>query len=452
MAAAIAIIRPDQRMRLLLDLFYLLGIVVISPWLLYRRVVESAKPAESRVGERLGADLGDPLAASVWLHGSSVGEVSLLKPLVRKLQAERPDLPLVITSHTAAGVVAARRAYPSQHVRRFPFDISFVHERWLDWCRPRAIVVVESDLWPNHLLAAARREIPVAVVNAKLSEKSYQRHRRFKIVARAMQHVALIAAQTDEHAERFAGLGIARERIRVTGNMKYDTTSDPAEANVRTELRNALGFADDDVVVIGGSLHPKEDVDLLASHAELLSRGISHRLIIVPRYPDQRDVVLAHAVELGFSAVAKTVLDADPARQLGADGVLVVDTLGELGRFYAAADIAFVGGSLYYRGANKGGHNLMEPAILGLPVLFGPYNFSFKETVADLLAKDAGLLVRDRAELVDALAGLITSREQRAALGQRARRVVIDGQGASQRNLALLLPLIDGGPGCSGVS
>jgi 3-deoxy-D-manno-octulosonic-acid transferase len=195
--------------------------------------------------------------------------------------------------------------------------------------------------------------------------------------------------------------------------------------------------------VVGGSLHPQEDEDLLAAFAATRDGSRRTRLIIVPRYPDQAPAVMEHVRRAGFGAMAYSGLAEALATAPDPDCVVVVDKLGQLRQMYAAADIAFVGGSLYYRGANKGGHNLMEPAILGLPVLFGPYNFSFRETVADLLAADAGLLVRDREALTRALVELVTSEVRRAELGARARAVVLSRQGASARNLDLLLPMLD---------
>jgi 3-deoxy-D-manno-octulosonic-acid transferase len=314
---------------------------------------------------------------------------------------------------------------------------------------PRLIVIVESDFWPNHLFAARRRGVPVGVINAKLSDRSFRLHHWSRIVPRALRSVSLVAAQTAEHAARFEGLGVPPERVTVTGNMKYDQTVDDQEAGLRSALRRRLGYPEDACVIVGGSLHPGEDQDLLAAFRQVLTRQPSARLAIVPRYPESASAVLQNVRAAGYPAVAKSQLDSDPERAVRADEIVVVDVLGELRKFYTAADVAFVGGSLYFRGSNKGGHNLMEPAIRGLPVLFGPHNFSFRETVADLLAADAGMLVRDRAELAAALSGLADSDETRHRMGSRARRVVLERQGASRRNLELLLPLLDAAPGCS---
>jgi 3-deoxy-D-manno-octulosonic-acid transferase len=228
--------------------------------------------------------------------------------------------------------------------------------------------------------------------------------------------------------------------------MKYDLTPQSGAADRGRELRASLGFVAGDVVIIGGSLHDQEDEALLDAFVAARAAVPATALAIVPRYPADADTVEQRAEARGLAVTRKTAVDSGAARPPGRDGVLVVDTVGELGRLYAIADLAFVGGSLFFRGANKGGHNLMEPAIFGVPVLFGPYNFSFKETVDDLLAADAGTLVRDAAELQARVLVLVGDRAARLALGQRAQRVVDQGRGATARNYALLAELLRARP------
>ena len=204
----------------------------------------------------------------------------------------------------------------------------------------------------------------------------------------------------------------------------------------------AWATRDDDVVIIGGSLHEQEDEALLDAYGAARKVSALSALIIVPRYPADAQIVEQHARQRGFGPVRKSVIDRGEAAAPGRAGVLLVDTVGELGQLYAVADIAFVGGSLFFRGSNKGGHNLMEPAIVAVPVLFGPYNFSFKETVEDLLAADAGWLVSNAAELASAVARLVGDRDLRRELGMRAQRVVREGQGATSRNYDLIVELM----------
>jgi 3-deoxy-D-manno-octulosonic-acid transferase len=274
-----------------------------------------------------------------------------------------------------------------------------------------------------------------------MSAKSYRIHSRTRLIPRVLAELDLLAVQTEEHAARLRSLGVPPERIRVTGNMKYDLTRPPADLEESAALRRALGYAAEDVVIIGGSLHEHEDVALLDGFAEARAANDRAALIVVPRYPSEVAEVEQHARARGHRTARKSEVDAKREAPPGRAGVLIVDTVGELAKLYGAADIAFVGGSLFFRGANKGGHNLMEPAILAVPVVFGPYNFSFKETVEDLLAKNAGRLVADSRELAAALVQLVVEGRERRELGLRAQRVVRAGQGATSRNYDLLRAL-----------
>ena len=426
-------------MRLLLDFVYLLACIFLSPWLVYRLLAAGRRD----FALRFGIGLRDSLPSCIWLHGSSAGEVAVLRPLVAMLEREHPEIPLVISAFTATGLATARKIYARHRVVPLPMDLSFVVARYLRCLSPRLLVVAESEFWPNLISVAHARGIPAALVNGKMSAKSFRVHRRTQLVARVLRKFAVLAMQTEEHAERLEALGVERARLKVTGNMKYDLAQPTAGAVGALDLRAALGYGPSDVVIIGGSLHDGEDEALLDAYAAARAACADAALVIVPRYPAEAEAVERRARERGFAATLKTAVDAGAATAPGRSGVLVIDTIGELGRLYAVADLAFVGGSLFFRGANKGGHNLMEPAILGVPVLFGPFNFSFKETVDDLLAADAGKLVRDAAELERNVVELVVDRDARRTLGLRAQRVIEAGRGATARNYALLAQLLD---------
>jgi 3-deoxy-D-manno-octulosonic-acid transferase len=323
-----------------------------------------------------------------------------------------------------------------------PFDLSFVVRRCFRHFDPELVIVAESEFWPNFIAGARRRGIPVVLINGKMSAKSYRVHARTGLIARVLRMLDLVAVQTEEHAGRLRSLGVDVGRLRVTGNMKYDLTRATTDRDQAQALRRSLGYEPNDIVIIGGSLHEQEDEALLDAYAAARRTSAAVALILVPRYPADAAAVEQRVRARGYTAISKTAVDSGRERACGRDGVLVVDTVGELGKLYAVADIAFVGGSLFFRGANKGGHNLMEPAILAVPVLFGPYNFSFKETVEDLLAADAGRLVHDPQELSDVIVSLVTDGAARRELGARAQRVVHEGQGATARNYALLVELL----------
>lgn len=425
-------------MSLLLDFCYLLAFLLASPWIVYRLTVTRSFKL---LPQRLGFGLAPEPHETIWLHGSSVGEISLLKPLVAMLEREWPRSRLVVSSYTQTGLESARAAYPRHRIVAFPLDLSFVVRRFLERLNPRLVIIVESELWPNFLLATRRHKAATVVLNGKMSAKSFAFHARTRLIPHALRGVDLLAVQTEEHAARFRALGVPADAVRVTGNMKFDLAKLSADRGNRAGLRESFGYGPEDVVIIGGSLHAGEDAALLRAFTGLAGRGRA-ALVLVPRYPAEAAKVVEDVAAAGLDAVLKTAFDEGRREAPGKHGVLVVDTLGELGRLYAAADIAFVGGSLYYRGANKGGHNLMEPAILGLPVLFGPYNFSFKETVDELLAGAGGILVHDETELGTALAALTADRAARRAMGQHAREIVVSGQGATARNFALLSKLL----------
>jgi 3-deoxy-D-manno-octulosonic-acid transferase len=427
-------------MSVLLDLIYLIVLVLASPWILYRLI---AKRDGGNLALRFGFGLGPALSRSIWLHGSSAGEVALLKPMVRRLERDFPDTPIVISAFTSTGLSIARATFARHTVVPFPLDFWFVVKRMLNRFDPALVVVVESEFWPNFLRAANVRGVPTVLLNGKMSAKSYAMHSRTRLIRKVLSTFAVIAVQQEEHAERFRSLDVPEDRIVVTGNMKYDLTRAERDPDRRAALRARLAYRRDDIVVIGGSLHDEEDAALLDAFGRLAHNQSNVCLIVVPRYPSDAAKVAQRAASRGYRAVLMTALDRAGAEAPGRDGVLIVDTVGQLGDLYAAADVAYVGGSLFYRGANKGGHNLMEPAILGLPVLFGPYNFSFKETVTALLAADGGVLVHDVDELATALQDLCADAPRRAAMGERARGVILAGQGAAKRNYALIGGLLD---------
>jgi 3-deoxy-D-manno-octulosonic-acid transferase len=426
-------------MGLLLNFAYLIAAVLLSPWLLYRTLLRGDWRG---FATRFGWALGGTERGSIWLHGASAGEIALLKPLVSLLERDMPTVPLVISAYSSTGLSAAKNTFPRHRVTFFPFDLTFVVSRFLSRLDPCLIVIVESDFWPNFLSIALARKIPVAVINGKISARSARRNARARFLPHLLRQLPLLAVQTTEHAERMRQLGVATSRLRVTGNMKYDSIDSDIKSEEARQVRSSLGYADDDVVIIGGSLHEREDQVLLDSFLNL-KPGVSRRaLIMVPRYPRNTRRLEQAVSARDQLAVRKTLVDAGQCTPPGSSGVLIVDTVGELRTLYAVADIAFVGGSLFFRGSNKGGHNLMEPAILALPVIFGPYHSSFKDTVAELLEADAGVEVNDGAGLVAALDDLVDDEQRRKAVGRRAREVVLDGQGATLRNYELLKPLL----------
>jgi 3-deoxy-D-manno-octulosonic-acid transferase len=423
---------------LILDLAYLLVFLLTSPlWLLLLIL----KPA-FRTGliERFRpAGNGNATRGSVWLHGSSAGEIDLLRPLVRRIEEQLPGSNIVISAFAVSGYTHARKIFPQHRVIYFPVDLAFVIRRFFRELNPALIVIVESEFWPNFFATARRQHIPLCVLNGKMSAKSFRSHQRTGLIARALRKVTLFAVQTEDHARRLHDLGVAAASIHVTGNMKYDLSDDADGSDERRRLRSKYGLGDDMPVWIGGSIHRGEDEALAWAQQRLVGDGYRLQLVVVPRYPAEAAAIVAAFRERGLEAVRKTELSGN-GKALFSDPekVLIVDTMGDLKRYYAMSDVAYVGGSLHFRGSNKGGHNLMEPAILGIAPLFGPFNFSFQETVRALLDGNAGVLVHDREEIYAALKSFLDNPGTAAAVGLKARQVILDHRGATERNFALI--------------
>ena len=425
-------------MGLILDFGYLLGVLAGMPWFLYRITVRGDWRSIPR---RLGFGQPPPARGSIWLHGSSAGEISLLRPLIRRLAADYPAVPIVISAYSSTGFAAAQKNYPDARVIFFPLDLSFIVRRFLRRYDPRLVIIVESDFWPNFLRAAHARGIPVTVINGKMSERTCRIHARTRLVPRLLAGMPLIAVQSEAHASRFRRLGVPETRVAVTGNMKYDlsVTDGPPSA----DLRQSLNYTSQDVVIIGGSLRDGEN-RVMADCYRALAR-VHPRLgfVMVPRYPTEAGRIRADLEAKGLEVVCKSEVDSGRVRAPGCSGVLLVDTVGELRSLYGVADIAYVGGSLFARGSNKGGHNVIEPAIQGIPVLFGPHHFSFSDTVEDLKSAEAGISVDSAAELREALQRLLSDDALRSRMGHRARQAILRRHGATERNYDLLAPHLE---------
>ena len=426
---------------LLLDALYLIVIILLSPWLVVMILTRPGFRAGLLARFRPSLD-SVSATRTIWLHGSSAGEIRLLHALVDGIESLPQDYRIVISAFSVSGHAAAKKAFSRHTVIYFPVDLSPVVRRFIKAVDPLLIVLVESELWPNFITTACRAGIPVCLVNARMSDKSFRSHRRIPLIPRALKKLSMLAAQSDEDAARFRALGVPEDRLHVTGNMKYDLCdvgSDDEVSGLRQSLRSEFGIESTMPVIIGGSVHRGEDKALARACRRLLDSGRKLRLIIVPRYTADAGPVATELEQLGLRGVRKSTLTTgqdrvfdDPSR------VLIVDSMGELKQFYAMSDIAYVGGSLHYRGSNKGGHNLMEPAVLGLAVMFGPHNYSFRETVRDLLEDEAGLLVHDQDELRSGLERLLDNPRSRIEMGQRARNVVLAHQGAARQSFILL--------------
>lgn len=371
----------------------------------------------------------------IWIHGVSVGEILAGRALVRRIEERHPEWEVVLSTTTLDGHRVAQRAYPGKTVFYFPIDFSFMIRRTLRRIRPTAVVLIELEIWANFLHHTARAGIPVVLVNGRISQRSFRLYRIVKWpLFRPFRKIRWYCVQTKEYADRFAALGIPRSQIEVTGSMKFDNIPiGPIGEEVRQAARRHLSLPEGDWVLIGGSTHAGEEQFLLDVFREIRDRDPRSRLVLVPRHMDRIPQVEALLRQSGESYVRKTDLDGGKIPE-GDGHVILVDTMGELPQIYPAANVVFVGGSL----VPVGGHNMLEPASLGLAVVTGPHVFKCAEDVNLLVKAEAGILARDRDDLRSTLLDLRNNPERVGALGERAARTLVAHQGATDRNLGHL--------------
>jgi 3-deoxy-D-manno-octulosonic-acid transferase len=384
-----------------------------------------------RWGERFGFFPEPSLRNPIWLHAVSVGEILAAAPLVRALLDRYPERSLVVTTTTPTGSERVRALFGEKvfHVY-IPYDLPGAVRRFLNYVRPEMSVVMETELWPNLFRACSQRGIPVIVANARLSDKSLRGFQHVRTLLRQMLgRIDLIAARGPKDAERFMALGAATDRTRVVGNIKFDTELPTVVQGEARKLRQQWGR--DRPVWVAGSTHEDEEAQALECHAVIRQRHPGALLILVPRHPERFDRVARLCEARGFDTVRRSSgRDGSPATS-----VLLGDTMGELLLFYAASDVAFVGGSL----VPVGGHNMLEPVSLGVPVVVGAHLHNFEELSEALFEAGGARRVRDREELESAVSELLSDAGAREAMAENGSRLIEANRGASQR----LLDIID---------
>jgi 3-deoxy-D-manno-octulosonic-acid transferase len=409
---------------------YSLALVLLLPTTLYHLVWRGMRQREylQRWDERFAFYPTGNESAGLWLHAVSVGEVNAAAPLVRALRAQHPDSPLLLTTVTPTGSARARELF-GDSVRQvyLPYDTPGAVRHFLDHFRPHLAIVLETELWPNLYVETARRGIPLLIVNARLSARSLRGYRWIRPLVRiALKAVAHVAAQSAMDLARYVHLGLAPERGSVPGNLKYDLDLPAGLAEQGAAWRAQW----ERPVWIAASTHPDEEAAVLATHAALLARWPQALLLWAPRHPERFEKVADAAADAGLRVRRRT---RDGLPDAGTQ-CFVIDTLGELLTFYAAADVAFVGGSLQ----PVGGHNLLEPAALGVPAVVGPHMFNFEDISARLRAVGAVQSVADAAELAPLLATLLADPVERARRGEAGRASLASERGALARTLELV--------------
>jgi 3-deoxy-D-manno-octulosonic-acid transferase len=421
----------------LLNLCYLFALFVSLPWLLYRRIV--LKKDREGWGQKLFGlvPTNSSATGAIWFHAVSVGEVLLLKPLIEQIQKTWPDRPIVVSTGTGTGQAVAKQQYPAALVCYFPFDFTWAVKTAIKRLKPALIVLVELEVWPNLIGQAARLQIPLMIANGRLSAKSYAGYRKLMPLIRpVLRQCSHIAVQNEEYRQRFLLLGANNHQLTITGNLKFDkviaSRLDPAVL----ELRTYFGLGPGDTVLVAGSTQSPEEEYAIGVWQTLRSSYPCLRLIVVPRHQERFTEVASLITRMTGSVHTRS--SRQPCSNNATPRVALLDTLGELGRCWGLADIAFVGGSL----SKRGGQNMLEPAGFGAAISFGPNTQNFREITAALLEQNAAVVVHDKAELLALVKRWLDDPTARQQFGQRAQAFVATQTGATQRTIEVMQRLL----------
>ena len=422
-------------MKWFLNLVYLTLLTALSPIIIWRSVCHRRYRRgwrEKLVG-RLPVVSGD--RPVVWFHAVSVGEVLQLQKVVQAFRDQTRDaFQVLITTSTDTGFELAQSRFQDCAVTWFPLDFSWAVSAALDRIRPTLVVLVELELWPNFLSECQRRGISTAIINARMSDRSYRGYRRVRsLIAPILRQITIVAAQNEEYAHRLHDLGVREDALSMTGSIKFDGVLCDRFNDQTAHLRQLFRICDSDTILIAGSTqHPEEQMavdawkQLSQSYPEL-------RLIIVPRHRERFDEAAAAVLSSGCELVRRSHLSAGDS--VPRTAVILLDTIGELSACWGLADIAFVGGSF----GSRGGQNMLEPAAFGAAVMFGPSTSNFRDIVAQLLSASAAIQLDTIDSFMPAVQNLLQQPHHRNQLGHTARSVVLSQQGAIDRTISLLI-------------
>ena len=420
----------------LMRVLYTLLMYLVTPIILYRLAFRGLRNRDYfwRWRERFGFFNCPKMQDAIWVHAVSVGEFNAAVPLIEALIKRFPERPMVVTTITPTGSsrvqsVLGKRVF---HVY-LPYDLPGSVRRFLERTQPKLAVVMETEIWPNLYLSCSARKIPILIANARLSERSLRGYGPAKALAgHCVRAAAWIAAQSKVDAERFLRLGAEPARLELVGNIKFDMKLPDGIHQIGVDLRT--GWGTNRPVWVAASTHEGEEAAVLEAHALVLRQFPDALLIFVPRHPERFKLVTTHCRSIGF----RTNTRSENQTPEGSTQCFVLDSMGELLNFFAASDVAFVGGSL----CAIGGHNMLEPAGLGIPVIVGPHTYNFEEIADRMISDGAAIRVTNGAELGNALCKILKYSATRNAMGEAGLRVVVSERGALDRLLGRAVALL----------
>jgi 3-deoxy-D-manno-octulosonic-acid transferase len=420
-------------MFILYDLIFFIISIIYLPIYLFRRKLHRG------FLKRLGfIPQGLSLNQPIWIHAVSVGEAKAVAGLLEELRINYPDKKFVISTVTATGnKIAQAMAKADDFVTFLPLDLSFIVTKVVDRINPALFIIAETEIWPNLITYLYRKKIPIAVVNARISDRSFKGYLCLKFLVKPiLNKIALFCVQTPADAAKLLQLGLLPEKIHVTGNMKFDAKLPKLDTADLARYRAILGLDSADKLFVSGSTHPGEEEIILAVYKNMLSEFPQLKLLLAPRHPERAKEIEKMVLKYGFRPVRIYQLPLKSCAYI-TQPVFILDTIGQLINYYALADIVFVGGSL----VEIGGHNILEPLALSRPVICGPYMFNFQD-IADLfLENKACLLACNQKELETRIRDLLNNPAKIDALTQKAKDLILRNQGATQRNLENILQI-----------
>lgn len=410
----------------LLRYLYSLLLTLALPLIFLRLYLRSIKVPSYRMRwlERLGIIKATIEPGGIWIHAVSVGEVVAAIPLINALQLSYPHMPITVTTTTPTGSQRLQQSIGDKVNHMYmPYDVAWALQDILHKIRPKVLLIMETELWPNLLYKCKQQEIPVIIVNARISDKSLRGYKRIKpFTARLLQQVTLVLAQSDQDGERFVELGLAPDKLEVVGNLKFDVEIPQQQQLLGMALKGKLNNRQ---VWVAASTHAGEEEQILTAFATIHAKWPDCLLILVPRHPNRFDDVANLIEKHGFSYVRRStdhLCTPDTA-------VLLGDTMGELNIFYAAADLAFVGGSL----VPIGGHNLLEPAAAGIAMMTGPHMNNFKEITDKLLENQAVFIVHNMKQITQQVEIWLSNTQLRGDVGARGLAVIVQNRGTTAK-------------------
>ena len=430
-------------MPLIFDSLYLAASLLGSPYLIFKII--TSKRYRSGLNQRFGI-IKERLSnkPGIWVHGASVGEVITAKSIIERIDEEFPEWETFISATTNTGFSVAEKTFLNKNIFYFPLDLSWITKKVILKKRPSFILLIELEIWPNFLISAFKKNIPVIIVNGRISNKSVKAYRTISRISKDFRNsltseLNIFCARTELDAKRFRDLGIPGKQIFVTGTMKYDNIPTHIDKNISKELAKLLNIDDDDLILVGGSTHAGEEEILIRVFERLNKAYPNLKLILAPRHVERTREVYRLIEKAEFVPVLKTEAErSDYKWQNTKREIILIDTVGDLEKIYSISNFVFVGKSL----VPSGGQNMMEPAGMGNPVIFGPHTYNFEEEVDLLLKNSAAKEIETEEELFGTVEFFIRNPDAAKEMGLKAQKVVNEKRGATERNIEILREII----------